>query len=108
MTSDYFCGPIRPKDIACNLDFMGRGCGSSQHCADDARNSDFAKVASLQPGKEITWIHFTTCFGLLPFWREQRDHLPSVPPINAKVAVEREDAALGVDFRHAHQTRVSQ
>ena len=75
---------------------------------DEIKSRHADDVAPLQLGEKIARDHLTTCLRLLPFWRDQWDHLPSVPPINAKVAVEGEDVALGVDLRHAHERGIRQ
>ena len=40
--------------------------------------------------------------------RDHRNHLPAVATINAKVAVERENATVGIYLRHADQTGICQ
>src|SRR5207247_5163302 len=45
---------------------------------------------------------------LLPLGSDCRDHLSAVSAINAKVAVESENVALGINLRHAHETGIGQ
>src|SRR2546430_17445689 len=45
---------------------------------------------------------------LLPLGSDCRDHLSAVSAINAKVAIESENVALGINLRHAHETGIGQ
>src|SRR6266705_5046266 len=47
-------------------------------------------------------------WSVLPFGSDCRDHLSAVSAINAKVAVESENVALGINLRHAHETGIGQ
>src|SRR5437667_11819652 len=48
------------------------------------------------------------CWFVLPLGSDCWDHLSAVSAINAKVAVESENVALGINLRHAHETGISQ
>src|SRR6266705_2408819 len=58
--------------------------------------------------KKLAKFIRTSWLVLLPLGSDCWDYLSAVSAINAKVAVESENVTLGINLRHAHETRIGQ